>query len=114
MKKFYLYNGSKQYGPYSFAELRHQHILRDTPIWYEGLNEWVIAGSVEELQDILPPASPPPYVVSKSGNQATGFPFNDKASSSIISTQLVNKLLIITGILVFLLLALFIAAVSLR
>lgn len=112
MKKYYLYNGARQYGPFSFAELKHQYLLRDTPVWYEGLNEWVKAGSVEELQEILPPAAPPPFVVSNNsqGNTVTPLP---SPTADPLKTRFLNKVLLITGILVLLLLALVIVVVAL-
>ena len=67
MKKFYLFNGSEQEGPFDLEALESKKISKDTPIWYEGLSEWTTAGKVEELKDIVfstPPAfpkvSPPP------------------------------------------------------
>lgn len=114
MKKYYLYNGARQYGPFSFAELKHQHLLRDTPVWYEGLNEWVKAGSVEELQEILPPATPPPFVVSNSSQGTTITSLPSTTTASHLKARFLNKVLLIAGILVLLLLALIIAVIGLR
>lgn len=113
MKKYYLYNGARQYGPFSFAELKHQYLLRDTPVWYEGLNEWVKAGSVEELQEILPPAAPPPFVVSNNSQGNTATPLPSPTTADPLKTRFLNKVLLITGILVLLLLALVIVVVAL-
>ena len=113
MKKYYLYNGARQYGPFSYAELKHQHLLRDTPVWYEGLNEWVKAGSVEELQAILPPAAPPPFVVSNSGQENSITPLPAQPSPHL-KTRFLNKVLLITGILVLFVLALIIVVIGLR
>lgn len=112
MKKYYLYNGARQYGPFSFAELKHQHLLRDTPVWYEGLNEWIPAGSVEELQEILPSACPPPFVVSNSGNGAAPSPLPPRAYSKI-NSRFRNNIVLLTSLMVLFLLILLIVVVSL-
>ncbi len=111
MKKYYLYNGSRQYGPFSYAELKHQHLLRNTPVWYEGLNEWVPAGSVEELQAIVPAAAPPPFVVSNSDNNTPAKPFPALASSRI-NTRFRNRVLFIACLIVCLLAVLTVVAIG--
>jgi hypothetical protein len=112
MKKYYLYNGSRQYGPFSYAELKHQHLLRSTPVWYEGLNEWVPAGSVEELQAIVPAAIPPPFVVSNSGNGAPAKPFPAPASSRI-NTRFRNRVVFIACLIICALVVLTITCIGL-
>lgn len=112
MKKYYLYNGNCQYGPFSYAELKHQHLLRNTPVWYEGLNEWVPAGSVEELQAIVPAAAPPPFIVSNSGTGHTPKPLPPRASSKI-NLRFRNRVLFIACVIVCLLLVLTIISISL-
>jgi hypothetical protein len=113
MKKYYLYNGARQYGPFSYAELKHQHLLRDTPIWYEGLNEWVTAGSVVELQAILPAALPPPFIVSNTnhGNSSKTLP---PPATSKIKTRFLNKLFFIACIIACLLLVLTLIIINLH
>jgi len=108
MKKSYLYIGARQYGPFSRAELKKHHIHRDTAVWYEGLNEWVKAGTVEELQEILPASCPPPFLESNEGSppSASG-PFSRK--SSRLQQRFFNRLsfiisLIVLGLLILTLL----------
>lgn len=113
MKKYYLYNGDRQFGPFSFAQLKHQHLLRDTHVWYEGLNEWVKAGTVQELQELLPPATPPPFIVSNNSSQSPAVPFDSPASSRL-KTRFVNKVIFIASILLLILLVLVIVAVRLN
>lgn len=113
MKKYYLYNGTRQYGPFSFAELKHQHLYRNTPVWHEGLNEWVMAGSVEELQDILPPACPPPFVVSNTGQGTPTKPLPPRASSKI-QARFRNGVLFVTCLIISFLLVLTIIIISLK
>lgn len=111
MRKYYLYNGARQYGPFSFAELKHQHLLRDTPVWYEGLNEWRLAGSVEELQEILPPACPPPFIVSNTGHGAAPSPLPARASSKI-NARFYNRVVFLASLIVLFLLILAMVVMS--
>lgn len=108
MKKYYMYIGARQYGPFSRAELKNHHIHRDTAVWYEGLNEWVKAGTVDELQEILPAACPPPLVVANdSSPQSVSPPFSRK--SSRLQQRFFNRVsfiisLIVLGLLILTLL----------
>jgi hypothetical protein len=61
MKKFYLYTGTEQQGPFDISELRTKNIKRETPIWYEGLSEWTTAGQIEELNELFSSTTPPPF-----------------------------------------------------
>jgi len=66
MKKYYIHNGTEQIGPLTKEELITQGITVDTPVWYEGITDWTIAGKIEELNGSLKPppfksnATPPP------------------------------------------------------
>lgn len=60
MKKYFIHNGSGQEGPFDIEELKLKNIVKDTPIWYEGLKAWTTAGQVEEINNILL-KNPPPY-----------------------------------------------------
>jgi hypothetical protein len=113
MKKYYLYNGARQFGPFTLAELKHQHLHRDTHVWYEGLNEWVKAGTVPELQELLPPATPPPFIISNNDAQTPATSFNAPASSRL-KARFVNKVIFIVSILLLILLVLVIVAVRLN
>ena len=59
MKKFYLHDGHLQQGPFDIADLRSKGITSETYIWYQGLNQWIPAGQIEELKPLfltIPPA----------------------------------------------------------
>lgn len=62
MKKFYLHNGIEQKGPFDKQELLINGIKKDTPIWFEGINEWTTADKVEELQELFKTTTPPPFL----------------------------------------------------
>lgn len=59
MKKYFLYYGSKQFGPLDIEELKSYNLTKDTPIWFEELKEWTTIGKVEELKGMLIPTPPP-------------------------------------------------------
>lgn len=68
MKKYYLHNGSENIGPFDIEELKEKKITRETPVWYEEMEDWKNASEIAELKTIfasVPPpinkvASPPP------------------------------------------------------
>lgn len=56
-------NGAKE-GPFTLEELRFQNITPETYIWYQGLDNWVLASQVPQVMDVLqgvtPAANPTP------------------------------------------------------
>ena len=61
MKKYFLHDGEKNIGPFTFNELKDKKITKETPIWDEGLEDWTTAGEVENLNSIFllkPPTIP--------------------------------------------------------
>jgi len=60
MKKFYLHNGTMQEGPFDYDELKLKGISRTTPVWYDPMPAWIIAGEVDELKSLFT-VGPPPY-----------------------------------------------------
>jgi GYF domain 2 len=80
MKKYFIHDGNKEVGPFSLNELKEKKIAVDTPIWYEGTENWLIAKDIEELSDLFKIKSiiPPPYnqkienpIVNSPNNQTT-------------------------------------------
>ncbi len=59
MNYFYVHNGHEQQGPFDIEELKSQSLKRDTPIWYEGLEDWIVAEKIEELKILFQPIPPP-------------------------------------------------------
>ena len=53
MKKYFLYDGATQYGPFELADLETKIITPQTMVWYESLPEWKPAGEIEELKNLL-------------------------------------------------------------
>ncbi len=72
-KKYFIYIGNKEEGPFEIDELKKIGLTNSTPIWHVGLSTWTTADQIEELKAILliqpPPFStavtPPPYESKK-------------------------------------------------
>ena len=62
MKKYFIYNGSEQIGPFTLEELALKGVNKDTPIWYEGIANWTTAGQVDELKGQFGQVKPPPFI----------------------------------------------------
>lgn len=61
MKTYYIHNGTEQLGPFDLEQLKSQQITKDTPVWYEGLENWTTVEKIEELRELLKPSTPPPF-----------------------------------------------------
>ena len=59
MKKYFLNDGYQQTGPFNIEELKSKNLNSDTPIWFEGLDEWTTIGKVDELKKIIIVTPPP-------------------------------------------------------
>ena len=58
MNSYYLHNGTESIGPFDLTELKAKSIVKTTPVWCAGMQDWKHAGDVAELQTlfiILPP-----------------------------------------------------------
>lgn len=60
MRKYFIHNGETENGPFDIEQLKSMQIKNETPIWYEGIQNWTIAGKVEELKSIIISTSTPP------------------------------------------------------
>lgn len=61
---FYIDSEGKQKGTFSPEELKIENINKDTLVWTQGMNEWLRAGSVAELEFIFAQSAgnyPPQY-----------------------------------------------------
>lgn len=50
MREYYTHIGKIQKGPFTLDELKLQNINANTPVWYEGLQEWTTANEIGELE----------------------------------------------------------------
>lgn len=58
MSQYYLHDGEMQLGPFTIEELKTKEINKDTPVWKDGMQDWVKADNLPELAALL--KSPPP------------------------------------------------------
>lgn len=59
-KTYYMIIGGQQTGPYERGELIYAGLTPDTPVWREGLENWVKASSLPELNDLFAAAGAAP------------------------------------------------------
>lgn len=63
MKKYYVHDGQSEKGPFTLEQLASESLDRETPVWFEGLESWKVAGEIEELKFLFEKpgqAIPPP------------------------------------------------------
>ena len=61
MKKYFLHNGAEQQGAFDIEDLKTKNINKDTPIWYEGLDNWTTADKIDDLKELLKTTTAPPF-----------------------------------------------------
>ena len=59
MKKYFYTDGLNKFGPYTIEELKNEGITEDTKVWHEGLEDWQIAKTLPELDEIFLTTPPP-------------------------------------------------------
>lgn len=59
MKLYYIILEEQQLGPFNIHELAQHTLTKSTLVWYEGLEDWTPAGTVEELRPLLHSVPPP-------------------------------------------------------
>ena len=60
MTQYFIHDGQKEKGPFDLEQLKAQSLTKDTPIWYEGLEQWTTAGNVEQLKELFSSRTTPP------------------------------------------------------
>ena len=107
MKQYYIHDGQNQQGPFNLEELLDKGVTINTPIWFEGINDWTAAGQIEEIKSRIntPPPfigkTPPPFQYKSTPLQAPSDNSNKdelqkkqtKAKSTIIVTGLIIALI---------------------
>ena len=59
MNSYFIHNGTESSGPFSMLELKAKAILKTTPVWCEGMQDWKYAADVPELQSLFVVLPPP-------------------------------------------------------
>jgi hypothetical protein len=72
MRQYFIYDGQLEKGPFNFEQLKSQSLSRETPVWYEGMQDWILAGNLNELKEYFTlKATPPPLPKSLENNMRT-------------------------------------------
>jgi hypothetical protein len=67
MRNYFIHENGQQTGPFTIDELKSKGITSQTPIWTDGMGQWLEAGKIEELKAILA-KTPPTYNTNSYGN----------------------------------------------
>lgn len=60
MKKYFIHNGQSEIGPFDFEQLKTMQLKNETPVWFEGLQNWTTANNIDELKTIISCTTLPP------------------------------------------------------
>ena len=113
MIQYFIHDGQNEKGPFDLEQLKREKLVKDTPIWYEGLEKWTTAGEVEELKVlfITTPTPPPlkPTVIPTlktsapltSANNNAGVSASKKKSLMIIIVPIVIIVAVLIGWLIY-------------
>ncbi len=72
MRQYFIYDGQLKKGPFNFEELKSESLSKETPVWYEGMQDWILAGSLTELKEyFMQKATPPPVPKSLKNKMRT-------------------------------------------
>jgi hypothetical protein len=80
MKKYFYSDGTNNFGPFTFEELKEKTINRETNVWFQDLGEWKKAGLVPELNELF--ALMPPPVGQYDNNSPVASPH--KSNSTLL------------------------------
>lgn len=86
MKKYFIIIGSEQQGPFDIDELKDKNLKNDTPVWYDGLSDWITIGEVDELRNVFA-KTPPPYKPVYNDAQPPKYNMKSKIESDPIYGQ---------------------------
>jgi hypothetical protein len=69
-------NGQNQEGPFEIEQLKLLNIKKDTPVWFQGIENWTTAEKVDDLKSILSINSTPPKFENPIQNNFASTPPN--------------------------------------
>lgn len=73
MRQYFIHDGQNEKGPFDLEQLKLETLKNDTPIWYDGLENWTTVGQLEELKNLLiTKLTPPP--INRTFEQTTNKP----------------------------------------
>ena len=53
MTYYFIKDGENELGPFTVSQLKSKSIKKNTPVWFAGLQEWIHAGQVYELNELF-------------------------------------------------------------
>jgi len=111
MRKYFIHNGEAENGPFDIEQLKLMQIKSETPIWYEGLQSWTVAGNVEELKAIIISTSTPPKFENITQQNSNVHPpsFESNQNFEPKKSKTLRNVLIGVGVLVIVFIGLSIA-----
>lgn len=59
MKKYFLHVNNETVGAFDLDELKGKRITKTTPVWFDGMEHWKIAGEIDELRSVFVVIPPP-------------------------------------------------------
>ena len=62
--KYFMHINGQQQGPFEMDELLAKGMNSDTPVWCEGMPDWIPAKDVPALSSLLIPSTPPQYAAA--------------------------------------------------
>lgn len=89
MKKYFYADGTKSLGPFTIEELKEKNITRETKVWYQGLEDWHPAGTLQELGDIFK-LMPPSVMKEGAGNKFVGATTQQPPKTWLVESILVT------------------------
>jgi hypothetical protein len=60
VRQYYIHDGQGEKGPFDVEQLKSKSLKKETPVWHEGLENWTMAGDVDELQELFSRKTIPP------------------------------------------------------
>ncbi|MBK8142588.1 MAG: DUF4339 domain-containing protein [Chitinophagaceae bacterium] len=53
MQSYFIHDGNQKRGPFTIDDLKQKGVEASTLIWFDGLEKWTEASSIQELQVTL-------------------------------------------------------------
>lgn len=85
MKTYFIHDGKEQLGPFTIEQLKTKGISRKTMIWFEGMDSWKEAQSIDELKDLIL-TTPPPFEKQNQVNETF------EKAKKVLDKDIVNEI----------------------
>lgn len=68
--EYWIFLNNEKQGPYTLTDLQQVELSPDTLVWRDGLNRWVEAQEIEELEILFATKQPPTFEEEAKSNQS--------------------------------------------